>query len=543
MNTADQSWFEQFLRSRRGAISENWHKAIAQADSVPPSVVEGCQELVELTDQIISLLLEKPFEPDRAEAIGASLAHLHCVQPEALGGTQEVLAHRLVEGLSPDQTVALQPRLAVLLGGLSAGYFREVRSMILAEQEQIRVALVAELQRAEEALREQSECLSILHEIDGAILAAQSPEALVKVVLHRVRRLVPCQRVSVALFDQGASEGVVFDVYGHGETSVREGERFSLGTRWDDELSKGAPYVVEDLQGFSPLPETVQTLQADGLRSCLIVPLISQGELIGSLNLCSDHSGAFAPEHVQIARELAGSLAVAIQQAWLFQSVKQRERRLRALTARLTEAAETERQRLAWELHDQVGQNLTALGINLSLVQTYMSGETTERARSHLEDSLALVEETVNRIRCVMADLRPPVLDDYGLVATLRWYGGRFASRTGIAVTVQGEEPIPRLDAPVENSLFRIAQEALNNVAKHARATRVTVTMSVDEEAVCLVIADDGLGFDPAQLIAPDGRNGWGLVCMIERAEALGGRCWIESRPQQGTRVIVEAVR
>ena len=163
--------------------------------------------------------------------------------------------------------------------------------------------------------------------------------------------------------------------------------------------------------------------------------------------------------------------------------------------------------------------------------------------RSRLDDSLSLVEQTTERIRDVMADLRPPVLDDYGLVATLHWYAEQFERRTDIAIAVEGEEPVPRLAARVENALFRIAQEALTNVAKHARATHVTVTVQVGVENIHLVVADDGIGFDPAYLTEPDESRGWGLLTMTERAEAIGGRCWIETGPGQGTQVIVEVAR
>jgi signal transduction histidine kinase len=250
-----------------------------------------------------------------------------------------------------------------------------------------------------------------------------------------------------------------------------------------------------------------------------------------------------ALEQTDIAWEVADSLAIAIQHTQLLESVKQQGEHLRALTARLAETEENERRQMARELHDQVGQNLTALGINLNLVRTHMPEETPVLARSRLDDSLALVEETVDRTRDVMANLRPPMLDDYGLVATLHWYSERFASWTGVSVIVHGKEPVPRLDTLAENALFRIAQEALTNVCKHAQATQVTVTVTADDEAVSLVVADDGVGFDPAQLTTLDGRRGWGLVIMTERAEAVGGSCRIESRPQHGTRVIVEVAR
>jgi signal transduction histidine kinase len=135
------------------------------------------------------------------------------------------------------------------------------------------------------------------------------------------------------------------------------------------------------------------------------------------------------------------------------------------------------------------------------------------------------------------------VLDDYGFVAALRWYGEQFTGRTGVAVAVEGEEPNPRPAARVENALFRIAQEALTNVAKHAQATQVTVAVVADGETLRLVVADDGIGFDPAPLAEPGGGRGWGLLTMTERAEAVGGRCSIESGPGQGTQVVVEVSR
>jgi len=217
--------------------------------------------------------------------------------------------------------------------------------------------------------------------------------------------------------------------------------------------------------------------------------------------------------------------------------------RLRALSAQLAEIAEAERRRLVRELHDQVGQRLTALGINLNIIRTQMPQETGDAIRSRIDDSLSLVEQTTECIRGVMAELRPPVLDDYGLVAALRWYGEQFARRTGIAVAVQGEEPVPRLAARVETALFHIAQEALTNVAKHAQARNVVVTVQMHDDILRLVVADDGIGFDSAHVTDPGGGHGWGLLTMTERAEAVGGRCRIESIPGQGARVIVEVAR
>lgn len=216
---------------------------------------------------------------------------------------------------------------------------------------------------------------------------------------------------------------------------------------------------------------------------------------------------------------------------------------LRALGARLAEVEETGRQHLARELHDHVCQSLTALGLTLTLLRTQMPRKAAAKLRGRLAEAVALVEQIGETIRDVMAELRPPMLDDYGLLSALRWYGAEFSDKTGIRVDVQGQEAVPRLAAPVELALFRIVQEAMANVAKHARATGVVLTEAEDNGMVRLVIADNGAGFDLGQLGQPEGRHLWGLMTMSERAAAAGGRCRIESQPGQGTRVVVEVSR
>ncbi len=223
--------------------------------------------------------------------------------------------------------------------------------------------------------------------------------------------------------------------------------------------------------------------------------------------------------------------------------LKQAQKELRALAARLAEAEETERQHLARELHDEVGQGLTALGLNLTLLKTQMSQKAAGPLLTRLADAVALVEKIGETIRNVMAELRPPVLDDYGLLSALRWYGGEFSQRTGIGVEVQGEEATPRLARPVELALFRIAQEALTNIAKHAAASEVALSEMIESDTVRLVIADNGVGFDQARMGQPEGRYRWGLMNMSERAAAAGGSCHVESQPGQGTRVVVEVGR
>jgi PAS domain S-box-containing protein len=216
---------------------------------------------------------------------------------------------------------------------------------------------------------------------------------------------------------------------------------------------------------------------------------------------------------------------------------------LRALAARLGEVEEAQRRHLARELHDQVCQSLTALGLTLALLQAQTPRKAPPKFTHRLAKAVALVEQTGETIRDVMAELRPPMLDDYGLLSALHWYGAEFSRRTGISVDVQGQEAAPRLAGPVELSLFRIVQEAMANVANHARASRVELTQAEDNGTVRLGIADNGVGFDQDQLGQPEGRLRWGIMTMSERAAAAGGHCRVESQPGHGTRVMVEVNR
>lgn len=213
--------------------------------------------------------------------------------------------------------------------------------------------------------------------------------------------------------------------------------------------------------------------------------------------------------------------------------------RLKGIARRAGEIQENERRRLAQELHDRVGQNLTALTLNLNIVKGQIDGAEGGAILARLDDSLKLLDATVESIRGVMSELRPAVLDDYGLAAALHWYAEEFGRRTGIVTTV-AERDVARLAPLVEGVLFRIAQEALTNVVKHSAATRVQIGLGVQAGMLRLSVADDGRGFDAARLQPPTRQGGWGLMIMRERAESAGGRLRVETAPGQGTCVVVE---
>lgn len=221
--------------------------------------------------------------------------------------------------------------------------------------------------------------------------------------------------------------------------------------------------------------------------------------------------------------------------------IKEQSEKLQAakVSRRMVEVQEAERREVANHLHDLVGQKLTALSINLNIVKGQMSTGDTAQVGVRLDDSLKLVEETTDSIRDVMAELRPAVLDDFGLAAALRWYADQFSTRTGVTTSVVEQGKARRLSPATEHALFRMAQNALANVVKHAHADKAIVTLRTTPDSACLTIADNGSGFDPATVHQPARDHGWGLMIMRERAAAIGARLSIESAPGHGTRVVV----
>jgi len=216
---------------------------------------------------------------------------------------------------------------------------------------------------------------------------------------------------------------------------------------------------------------------------------------------------------------------------------------LRALSLYITELEESEKRRLARELHDLVGQKLTTLSINLDFLLERLSDESKKSIGSRLQDSKVLVKKIMKLIRNVMSNLRPQILDDYGLIAAIYWYTEQFTKRTKIPVVLKEHELKTRLLPDIETNLYRITQEALTNTAKYAHASNVTVTVKEENGTVNLSVADDGIGFNPESVHQLTEKKGLGLIGMRERAESIGGKLYVRSAPGKGTNISVEVKR
>jgi len=238
---------------------------------------------------------------------------------------------------------------------------------------------------------------------------------------------------------------------------------------------------------------------------------------------------ASARERAMALAEEISARAVAAQRANAAQ--------IRHLLRRLVFAQETERRRFSADLHDLVGQSLSVLGMGIETLRGLLSGNVPKKADATFDEMSRLLRETMGSVREVMADLRPPLLDDYGLYAAIEWHARQMQTRTGLSIEVGGSRLEPRPPAEVEVALFRIAQEALTNVAKHAGASRARVSLSREAGRVRLVVEDNGRGIAPA---ANDSESiGWGMAVMRERAAAVGGAMQVAASAP-GTRIVVE---
>lgn len=414
----------------------------------------------------------------------------------------------------------------------------------------------AERDRAEEALRLYAERLTNMRAIDQAILTAQTPEAIARAALNYIQRVVRYQWASIVGSDLETRQPVVLVT----DVQNNQSENLSFapsGVSLPESISSmpggtepGTFHYVEDILSMPERSTVVEHLFAAGIRSYVSVPLLADGQLIGGMNLGATRPHAFDEQNLSIVREVADQLAVAIHHALLFEQVQAGRERLQVLSRRLMEVQEMERRHIARELHDEIGQSLTAVKISLQSIHSIHAshaprashrgpgGNGSSRVEEQITESMAIVDHALQQVRNLSLDLRPSLLDDLGLVAALRWYVDRQSQWSGVMAEVVADPDLTRLPSDLETACFRVAQEALTNVVRHARARQVQVDLRQRSGQLYLAIRDDGIGFDirAAWKRAERGAS-LGLVGMQERVLLVGGQFDITSTSTRGTEI------
>jgi two-component system, NarL family, sensor histidine kinase DevS len=366
-----------------------------------------------------------------------------------------------------------------------------------------------------------------MNEIGDALAGELELEPLLGLVARRLRSLIQARLVLIALPEAGAEELSIRAADGEGSDAYGlVGMQLELGgSKTGRVLQRGRSERIDSVLDDPEIDQ--QVARRMGIRSALYVPLVVRGRPLGVV-VAHDKLGAsssFTDDDVRLAESLATRAATAVDLS---------ERVSRDAVRRVVEAQELERARLARELHDETGQALTSILLGLKALEERVGTDDGGAAITELRD---LVVATLQDVRRLAVELRPAALDDFGLVPALERLRDTTTEQGRIAVELTSDlDDRRRLPAEIETALYRIVQEALTNVLKHAEATRVTIRLKLHERFVELVVQDNGAGFDPNAV--RDG--GLGLVGMRERVALLGGRMMVDSSEGAGTMLKAE---
>ena len=296
----------------------------------------------------------------------------------------------------------------------------------------------------------------------------------------------------------------------------------------------GEPAVVED-KWNDPRYRYFPELRGENYASLLSVPMISRpGHLVGVLNVHSESRLHFSPDLVSLVGNVANLMAGALENARLYSRLAEREEAVERFAQHTLELQEAERQRLAAEIHDGISQRIVSLHYHLCAAADALPPESTGVA-GQLGAARDLAAAALDEARTAIGGLRPPLLDDLGLGACLR----RLARDLPAEISAEVEVEECDLDAHVETAIYRMAQEALQNVVKHSRASSVRIELRSLANVVQVLVVDDGVGFVPEAVTVQPGGMRYGVTGMRARADLVGAELRIDSAPGKGARVSI----
>jgi signal transduction histidine kinase len=464
--------------------------------------------------------------------------------------------------------IPVQAFRGILAGIMAVFIIRALRAFELERQQQLAAANEAKLAAQQEALVTQQQArtemeklnrelqtavqdLTMLFDLSRSLVATLDRDTLLQDALANIFKSIPriqggiiflrekadqpLQQVAVAGYEPGNGSG----------TAVTEAIQAA---------GKVAEQVVTTDQSFCwtgesflPVNQCICLTQPDN-HDCaghpvpertVGIPLVIQDQVNGCLvlNVAAGANCLTLRDH-DLIRTVASQLSMAIANATLYQEVQAREELRGELLRQVVSAQESERQRIARELHDHTGQTLTALSLGLAAASASVQRDP-ELAARQLHELKTMSTRVIKELHDLVMGLRPSILDDLGLVPALRGQVQKFEKRTGIVTRFEVNGRIRRIQPEIETTIFRIAQESLTNVVKHADARHVTVQLTYDETTIQLMVQDDGSGFDQEEALKNDSEYRWGLLGMQERVSLAGGNWEIDSQSGAGTTIRV----
>ncbi len=391
------------------------------------------------------------------------------------------------------------------------------------------------LSQALDAERQARHVAEVLHSANMALTRSLDADKVMEALLVHLERLVPYDSANVMLIE-GTNRLVVRAVSGY--------ERFA-----DGDLVQGMVIDSEHDPVFQPIlarrrsflvmdtDRATRWQQRQGfahVRNWFGVPLMAGEQVIGLFSLEKAEPAFFTPEHVNLAELLATPAAIALQNARLFAEVTGGRERMRSLSERLVAVQEAERAHLARELHDEIGQMLTSLSLALTVSERMPS----EQLRERIVQVQRQINQLTTQVRTLSLNLRPAMLDDLGLLPALTWFTRRYGDQTGIQVQLQHAGLDHNFAPALGATVYRVVQEALTNIARHAGVTKARVQVWATDTILAVQVVDEGRGFDVESALAS--YNSGGLIGMQERVRLAGGTLTVESAPGEGSRILAE---
>jgi signal transduction histidine kinase len=391
----------------------------------------------------------------------------------------------------------------------------------------ILAATTIERRNAARSLRQRAEELATLHESSKTFLDSVNVASIYQTICRTAVNRLGLDAAWIEATDERGTDSPPLAVHGLPPSAIPDEEQ-----RWG-----AGPDAASLTPRFGTLdPRVPGGSGSYPYQAYADFPLISSGRPIGRLKLLSKRGDFFSSDKQVLIQAYANLAAVVIQNSWLFDEVRRSNRQLHALSQRLMQTQEDERLHLSRELHDESGQLLAALSVQLGLLEREAGdGEIIRTRVAELKNTAGAIQGNLHRLA---VDLRPASLDHAGLVMTLQQFIQDFSHQHGVSVDFEAVGMgAARLPIEIETAIFRIVQESLTNVALHAGASRVDVLLSRTEGHLSAIVEDNGIGFTPAPSLAA---GQMGLFGMRERVEMLGGTLTVESSPGTGTTVKAE---
>jgi signal transduction histidine kinase len=314
------------------------------------------------------------------------------------------------------------------------------------------------------------------------------------------------------------------------DVEVPEDFKVELGSGFSGKIAtSGEPNMILDTSADTGSLRPMIRIKAKSLWG---VPLKAEGETIGVMVIGFPKPYEWLPTERELMRAIGDRTGLAIERARMTDALREREQRIAELSGHLLRVQEEERKRISRELHDETGQALMVIRLYLGMMET---GSTAKSVRGKIRETVEVVDRTIEGIRRIIGKLSPLVLQELGLVAAIRKEAKDFARNTGVKARVMIAENVGRLASGTEQAIYRVVQEALHNVAKHAQAKNVTVQVERADELVQVVVEDDGVGIQSRSSNSRD--HSFGLAGIKERVAMLGGTSRVISTKGKGTRI------